>query len=124
MEVEGIPRLVAKLEAAKRGGLAGAALAVRLAGEDLLAASLPLTPKQEGTLRQSGSVDYGMGAAGPYARVGYGTRYAWAVHEMPNEETNWTTPGTGSKYLETPFAENKDAYAAAIMAATKKGLLV
>jgi hypothetical protein len=35
--------------------------------------------------------------------------YAAKVHEMP-EETNWTTEGTGPKFLERPLFENTNEF--------------
>lgn len=126
MEVENLGRLISKLEAAKKGGVKGAELAARLSADDLQSRSVPVTPKREGTLRASANVQPETGVFrtkdGFYVTFGYDTEYAYAVHELPNEETEWTTPGTGSKYLEGPFAENKPRYAKAIMEATKKGV--
>lgn len=34
--------------------------------------------------------------------IGYGTKYAEKVHEMP-DTTAWTRAGSGNKYLEKPF---------------------
>lgn len=42
--------------------------------------------------------------------VGFNTDYAAAVHEMP-KTTQWSTPGTGPKYLESKLIKNKDKYA-------------
>ena len=35
--------------------------------------------------------------------VGYYTEYAIYVHEMVGAAINWTTPGTGAKFLQRPF---------------------
>ena len=35
--------------------------------------------------------------------VGYYTEYAIYVHEMVGAAINWSTPGTGAKYLQRPF---------------------
>jgi len=43
--------------------------------------------------------------------VGFDTEYAAAVHEMP-KTTQWSTPGTGPKYLESKLIRNKEKYAA------------
>jgi len=42
--------------------------------------------------------------------VGFDTDYAAAVHEMPGT-VNWSTPGTGPKYLESKLIRNKEKYA-------------
>jgi len=43
-------------------------------------------------------------AGGVFVDYGYGTKYALAVHEMP-ETNNFTKSGTGPKYLEGPWNE-------------------
>ena len=73
----------------------------------ILGEALPLTPLEFGPLRASqhvkppvingSTVSVSFGFGGPAAP------YAWFVHEMPDSQTNWTTPGTGSKYLERPL---------------------
>lgn len=41
--------------------------------------------------------------------VGFNTEYAAVVHEMP-DTTQWSTPGTGPKYLESKLIRNKEKY--------------
>ena len=41
--------------------------------------------------------------------VGFNTDYAAVVHEMP-DTTQWSTPGTGPKYLESKLIKNKEKY--------------
>lgn len=96
--------------------------AVAEVGEDLLSKSLPLTPKDDNDLRLSAGTRPVKQPKGPAVRVGYGMDYALAVHEMSDDETDWTTPGTGAKYLEGPFAENKKRYASHIKNAARKGV--
>lgn len=56
-----------------------------------------------GRLKKSGYVGTPIfGRNGPLVRLGYGTRYAWFVHEMPTSY-NFTRPGSGPKYLERPL---------------------
>lgn len=76
----------------------------------ILGDSLPITPMRDGILRSTQhvkppvitrdevKVEFGYG--GPAAP------YAWRVHELP-ESSNWTTPGTGPKYLEGPLQQRK-----------------
>lgn len=113
LAVEGRETLIRKLDASRRNGIAGASRGIRLSGEDLLGKSINVTPLDEGTLRQSGSVQPQTGVytdfGGAYVMVGYDTPYAHVVHSMP-ENTNWTTPGTQNKFLEAPFAENEHLY--------------
>jgi hypothetical protein len=57
-----------------------------------------------GNLRDSGMIEKVM-TGPPEVLIGYGNsavQYAAAVHEMPTETTNWSTPGTKGKYLEDP----------------------
>lgn len=42
--------------------------------------------------------------------VGFDTEYAAVVHEMP-ATTQWSTPGTGPKFLESKLIKNKEKYA-------------
>jgi hypothetical protein len=123
--VEGRQELVRKLDASRRGGIDGATRGLRLSGEDLLGKAIGVTPLDEATLRQSGSVQPTTGVftdfGGAYVTVGFDTEYALAVHEMP-DGTSWTTPGTGSKYLESPFAENEHLYIGFIKEQTLNGI--
>lgn len=41
--------------------------------------------------------------------VGFNADYAGIVHEMP-DGTQWTVPGTGSKYMEAKLIKNKEKY--------------
>lgn len=47
---------------------------------------------------------------------------AWGVHYGPTRIENYTTPGTGPKFLEAPFAEMKPEGRARITGAAKRGL--
>jgi hypothetical protein len=112
MRVEGLDRLQAKLRRAETSVGSGVEKRVREAGEDLLSRSVPVTPLDESTLRQSGNVQPQTGVfrdfGGVYVTVGFDAEYGWAVHETL--DANWSTPGTGGKFLESPFAENRDRY--------------
>ncbi len=116
-------RLRRKLEAAQ--DIDPVRRAVAECGEDLLGKSLPRTPKRENELRESGSSQPFESAHGPAVEVGFDAPHAIPVHEMldrtdegdtdagddPDGKINWTTPGTGAKYLEIPWNENKELYA-------------
>ena len=68
----------------------------------LEAESAPLTPVADiagGTLRRSSQIKR---IPTGYS-VGYYTRYAIYVHEMVGAAINWSTPGTGAKFLQRPF---------------------
>ena len=82
------------------------ALGMALTSEawDIMNVALELVPKKKSILEGTGTVaDVKKDSAGdPYVELGFGTKYALPVHEMP-ESNNFTTPGTGPKYLERPF---------------------
>ena len=87
--------------------------------EDLLSKAVDITPMDTGELRKSGTTDYD--SAKKTGRVTFGggsVDYAVAVHEMPNE-TNWTEPGTGNKYLEKPLKANSAKYLQSIAKAVE-----
>ena len=89
-----------------------------LAAERLLALAIPLTPKDVGTLRDSGDV---VRATDPEegSAVTFGTVYAPRLHEHP--EYSFTEPGTGGKYLERPALDNKDELGAIIGKSVRNG---
>lgn len=74
--------------------------ATKKAAEHLLIATLKVTPMDTGKLRISGKVKSIKQGYDPVVAVSFSAPYAGYVHEMPNRSTNWTTPGTGSKFLE------------------------
>ena len=41
--------------------------------------------------------------------IGFNTPYAAKMHEMP-ANTNWSTAGSGPKFLETKLVKNKEKY--------------
>ena len=87
--------------------------------EDLLSKAVDITPIDTGELRKSGTTDYD--DAKKTGRVTFGggaVEYAVAVHEMPNE-TNWSEPGTGNKYLEKPLKANSAKYLQSIAKAVE-----
>ena len=84
--------------------------------EDLLAKALPLTPLSAkryesdpvpGELRASGYADHT--SIPDASEVGFSAEHARPVHDMP-EDNDFTTPGTGPRFLELPFLENRDRY--------------
>lgn len=117
--VEGRKQLAAKLKKANRDVESRVHRAVAEVGEALLAEAMPGVPLEHGELRQSGYVEHSPGEA----VVGFGASYAVYVHEMPPApETNWTPPGTNSKYLTAPFLLNRERYKAHIVKAAKEAL--
>lgn len=78
------------------------------------ASSQELTPKDTGALRESylASIEPKVGLGVKYT-IKYGNglvgdsgkNYAAEVHEWPDDK-NWTTPGTGPRFLERALWEN------------------
>jgi len=83
----------------------------------------PQVPKSRGVTKERGKRGQGPGHLRRSQKIekpkeergeisvelGFNTDYAAAVHEMP-ETTQWSTPGTGPKYLESKLLRNKDKY--------------
>lgn len=72
----------------------------------VLGDAIPITPLRDGILRSTAHVKPPV-IAGNQVVVEFGfggpaAPYAFRVHELP-ESSNWTTPGTGPKYLEKPI---------------------
>jgi len=57
---------------------------------------------------------------GPAVRFGFSAFYSTIVHEMPEEDTNWSRKGSGPKYLEASLRRNKDE----IMKIIQKGVKI
>jgi len=113
--------------------------AAKPVAEELLSDTLeliPTVPMDTGRLRASGSVfidgelvkvsselGYSSSEGTPLKSIGregkqkdasviavvYNTPYAAAVHEMP-ATTNWTTEGSGAKYIENTLKERGEHY--------------
>lgn len=66
---------------------------------------IPVTPMDTGDLRESLYTVSHITYQGYTLEVGFDTEYAPMVHEWPST-INWTTPGTGNKYLERPYYSN------------------
>lgn len=91
-------------------------LSSRAAAEALLRDTLPVTPYDQGPLRESGRVV--MHAPGAYS-VQFGgpdAPYAYIVHE--DLEAYHESP-TKAKYLEGTYLEHKSEYTAGIIGAAK-----
>ncbi len=71
----------------------------------------PYTPRDIGDLRASGRVEVEKGKL--ELIVGFNKEYAARWHELPKAKENrinWTTPGSGRKYLETKLYHYKNDF--------------
>jgi len=97
--------------------------ALQVEAHAIMEESLHIVPVAQGSgiLHKSGVVaptKYD-GSGDPYVDLGYGTKYALPVHEMP-ESNNFTKPGTGPKYLSRPFEQRMKGWKRRIAANTKR----
>lgn len=105
-------------------------------GKDLKEASQGVVPYDQGDLRDAAysrpskhengaSVEVGYEGL-PYIIVqhegGWRNLVAWGREMGPTRIRNYTTPGTGPKFLEAPFAERKAQYKVRIRNAAIRGL--
>jgi len=88
---------------------------VRTALKDDIIPVTPMSPPDSGTsgnLRRSGKVRVERNNYKVDGIISFGNaevNYASYVHEMP-DSTNWTTPGTGNKYVEKPLRIHSTKY--------------
>lgn len=90
--------VVAEIEGDTRKGLQAAGLFIKGKAKEI-------TPVQFGPLRRSAFFSTDVISSGSRLRVGYTQSYAPFVHEMP-DSTNWSSPGTGNKFLEKAVKNN------------------
>jgi hypothetical protein len=108
-------QLIARENAATRAEL-------KKAAEMVLAKAVMVTPEEFGGLRGSGTVNETN--SGKTQRIEFGgpaAPYALVQHEAPGG-WNYTTGGTGPKFLETPLRENAAGVLKMLNDATKRGL--
>jgi len=109
VKFEGVDKMLRKLEkhgeAAMRAGAAG----VYLAAEEVMTAAVRVTPKSKhgGWLRNTKYVTEPEHLEKPQSELGFSAQYAPYVHERFTA-TNWTTAGTGPKFLERPLLRMKN----------------
>lgn len=121
--LEGRKQLAAKMKKAQADVTTRVNRAVAEVGEALLAEAIPGVPLEHGELRQSGYVDHRPGEA----VVGFSAPHAVYAHEMgfsvrpEAAPINWTTPGTGAKFLTGPFLRNRERFANHIKSEARKG---
>ena len=123
MKLVGAKKLARRLERMEKAIPAAVKEEVKASREHLAVESARVCPVDETTLvsaQYDVPLDGGMGA-----QVGYGgdaSDYMNIVHENLDPNVNWTKPGSGPKFLETPFLENRHRYAKNIMGAAKKAV--
>lgn len=98
--IEGLEAMKVALQKTTERSINAARAAVYLEMNNIMADALPSTPKDTGALRSSGYVT--LPESTPMVEGGFGgpaADYAVTVHEDLSPK-NWTTDGTGPKYLE------------------------
>ena len=120
MKLVGAKKLTRRLERMEEAIPEAVKAEVKESREHLAVESARVCPVDETTLVSSQydvPTDGGMGA-----EVGYRDEedYFRIVHENLDPEVNWQKPGSGPKFLEVPFVENRDRYARNIKGAAKK----
>lgn len=95
-------------------------------GEEIMAESKKIVPHDTGALEGTGHVDPPVwGPDDVTVNLGYGSEavtYAVIVHENMNPDVNWTRPGSGPKYLETPWKAMQGQWPARAAKAAKDAL--
>lgn len=67
------------------------------------------TPNHSGTLARSYTQEVRNNDGKSFElKVGYEAPYAFFVHERDDASTNWSRPGSHSKFISTPVKNNKD----------------
>lgn len=83
---------------------------VNVALQSILDTAMPMTPLRYGNLRNSYYTRVDQVSPTKWrGTLGNRSYYAWYVHEMPDptisgKPVNWTTPGTGNKFLTIAFS--------------------
>lgn len=114
MKVHGVPELIRNLDREFKREIRANARGLHRLGERVLEVAIPKTPKETGFLR--GEIDPlqvyvsdGTVGLGPAVEVGYKASYAALVHEIgaapSGKAIDYTTPGTGWKFLERAVQE-------------------
>ncbi len=137
MRLEGVDRLTRKLNASPARVERRAKDTLSDVGADLKGRSQSVAPYRPGEsdhLRDHAFSEVSSGRGGPELQVGYeGPQdYLLVQHEGgwlnfmgtegPKRIENYTTPGTGPKFLETPYLENKNRYKREIADAVRRAL--
>lgn len=109
LQIKGIEKFVKNLEKIAERAQDAARAAVYLEANNIMADAVPGTPKKTGALRSSAYVT--LPDENAQVEIGFGgpaADYAMVVHEKMFE--NYTTDGTGPKYLEITINAYKRVY--------------
>ena len=97
--IAGLNQVIARLNQEINGVSNGTIEGLLAAGLFIKGEAIEITPLRFGPLRNSAYVAQDVTSRGPVVQVGYTQSYAPYVHEWP-DTVNWTTIGTGNKFLE------------------------
>jgi hypothetical protein len=134
IRVEGVERLVAKLDRITPSVYDELGDELDSIGSDLKAKSVSVAPFREGDLRESAYHNLHASYPDLEMTVGYDgpPDYLLVQHEGgwenfmgeygPKRIENYTTPGTGPKFLENPWTQNKAQYKRRSQQAARRGL--
>ncbi len=137
MRVNGVGKLTAKLSAMPPRTQKRVKVELGEVGKDLKGKSQSLAPYRPGEkehLRDKAFSEVSKGTGGPSLEVGYDgpNGYLFVQHEGmwlnymgnrgPKRIRNYTTPGTGAKFLERPWLAGKRAYVEGIKEAAREGM--
>ena len=137
MRLDGVGRLTRKLNASPERLRRGAAESLSGIGDDLKGRSQSQAPYRPGGsdhLRDHAYSEVSRDRRGASLEVGYdgpdgylfvqheGMWQNFLGHQGPKEIENWTTAGTGPKFLEGPFVANKERYKRELAAALRRAL--
>ncbi|MEN6535340.1 MAG: hypothetical protein ABFD89_16870 [Bryobacteraceae bacterium] len=111
LEIKGLPEARRRIRGYTDEVRRAVAAVLEQTAEKIMADSKEIVPVDTGTLmstgqvapavdRRSGEIVVSLGYGGPACK------YAVAVHENLSPGVNWKRPGSGPKYLETPFMQH------------------
>lgn len=101
-----LPKAIAGLKKLGVTSPQAVARGMRSWGEKTRTAAIKVTPKKWGPLRNSIFVKQESEGETRKLIIGAGGNaapYALVIHEKMEQEVEWTTPGTGPKYIENPI---------------------
>ncbi len=111
LEISGLDKLFLKLSAIVPAVKQAAKTELYQIAEEIMDDSKRIVPVDTGALMSTGHVDLPVDTEkGIEISLGYGgpaAPYALAVHENLDPRVHWQRPGSGPKYLETPWNAKK-----------------